>query len=219
VLEIYAGLPAAEQVVERYALFGDASLQVRARAPRAFVVGTPAPLVAGADTWELAVDGPAGTVVALSRDGVLYGRGEGDGTGTVTVDLLRPVDGAGTLDLTVTGPDMAAYLDRVAAPGSTSAVGPAAAPGPELHGNAPNPFNPATTIGFSLAEPGRVLLTVHDVAGRRVRTLVARDLAAGRHDIPWNGRDAAGRPLGSGTYLYRLTTAAGTAVGRMTLLK
>lgn len=76
-----------------------------------------------------------------------------------------------------------------------------------LTGARPNPFNPATSVDFRLAAPGRVLLTVHDLRGRNVRTLVDRDLDAGTWSARWNGRDAAGRPLPAAAYLLRLRHA------------
>ena len=220
VLEIYAGLPVAAQVVEQYVLLGDASLQVRTRAPQVFAVGTPNPLGTGEETWDLSVDGPAGTVVALSSGGVLYGRGIGDGSGLVTVDLLRPLGGLDELDLTVTGPDMAAHLGTVSLRLHTSAVAVAPAVGPRLLGNHPNPFNPTTTIACELGRSGPVTLDVYDAAGRRVRRLLdAVVLDAGRAEIVWDGRDDRGRGVGSGVYLYRFVTSAGQAVGRMTLVR
>ncbi len=79
---------------------------------------------------------------------------------------------------------------------------------------APNPFNPATTLRFALAEAGPARLEVFDVAGRRVATLCDEVLAAGPHAIAWRPQD-----LASGTYLARLTTPAGKATVRVTLLE
>jgi hypothetical protein len=73
-----------------------------------------------------------------------------------------------------------------------------------LHQSFPNPFRATTTIGFSLAEPGRVVLRIYDLAGRPVRTLVDGDLTARYHAITWDGADGQGRPAPSGIYLYRL---------------
>jgi hypothetical protein len=80
--------------------------------------------------------------------------------------------------------------------------------------NHPNPFNPRTVIPFSLARAGHVELSVLDLRGRRVATLVDRPLAAGTHAVPFDG----GR-LGSGVYLYRLEIAGQVTQGKMTLLK
>lgn len=83
-----------------------------------------------------------------------------------------------------------------------------------LRGNYPNPFNPATTIEFSLARDQFVTLKVFDVRGREVITLVSRDLAAGEHRYDWN---AAG--LADGVYLYRLTAGDHAETRKMTLVK
>jgi hypothetical protein len=79
---------------------------------------------------------------------------------------------------------------------------------------APNPFNPATTLRFTLAGTGPTRLEVYDVAGRRVATLCDGILSAGPHAVAWQPRD-----LASGPYLARLTTGAGTAAVRLTLLE
>ena len=83
-----------------------------------------------------------------------------------------------------------------------------------LETNYPNPFNPETTIAFSLPEGSQVQLTVYDVIGRQVATLVDDVLSAGRHEIRFQ---AGGLP--SGTYLYRLVTPTGSLVKTMSLLK
>lgn len=83
----------------------------------------------------------------------------------------------------------------------------------------PNPFNPSTTIVFSLPSTQAVSLAIYGLDGRRVRTLVHGDLGAGRHEITWRGLNQSGRRVGSGTYLCRLSTVDGTATRRMTLIK
>jgi regulation of enolase protein 1 (concanavalin A-like superfamily) len=88
-----------------------------------------------------------------------------------------------------------------------------------LHPNAPNPFNPTTSITFDLARPGRVRLQVFGLDGRLVRVLADGDLPAGRHACTWDGVADDGRTLASGVYLLRLTTPDGAHTGRMTMLK
>ena len=73
-----------------------------------------------------------------------------------------------------------------------------------LDQNFPNPFNPATTIPFSLASDSRVTLRIYDVIGREIVTIVDEDLPRGNHTRMWNGTNALGEHLSSGTYLYRL---------------
>ncbi|MDH3216301.1 MAG: hypothetical protein OEN01_08415 [Candidatus Krumholzibacteria bacterium] len=89
----------------------------------------------------------------------------------------------------------------------------------ELHQNFPNPFNPGTTIRFSLQHVSKVRLDIFTSDGGLVRTLLAQELPPGVYDIPWNGRDAAGSPISSGVYFYRLQSAEEQLTNRMILLK
>jgi hypothetical protein len=88
-----------------------------------------------------------------------------------------------------------------------------------LHPNAPNPFNPETQIGFSLATTGQVELVVYDILGQRVRTLVSTSMSAGVHSARWDGRDASGAQVSSGPYFYRLRAGDFVQTRRMILLK
>jgi len=82
-----------------------------------------------------------------------------------------------------------------------------------------NPFRESTGLRFALADPGRVRLDILDVRGRRVRALGGAGLPAGEHVLAWDGRDAAGRPVPAGLYLYRLVTAGGTRTGKVLRLR
>jgi hypothetical protein len=73
-----------------------------------------------------------------------------------------------------------------------------------LHNNYPNPFNPVTTIPFDLPEPSLVTLTIYDLRGRTVRTLVRGQVAAGFQRAQWDGKDNLGNSLPSGMYLVKL---------------
>lgn len=85
---------------------------------------------------------------------------------------------------------------------------------------APNPFNPQTKIMFELPERGAVRLSVFDMAGRRVRTLISGAMrAAGANSVVWNGRDDTGRGVASGTYFYRLEVGSFGETRRIVLLK
>lgn len=84
---------------------------------------------------------------------------------------------------------------------------------------APNPFNPETRIQFELLRPGRVRLDVFDVAGRLVTTLVDGPVPAGRHATSWNGRDARGRPVGSGVYVARLWSGGAARLLKLVLVR
>lgn len=88
-----------------------------------------------------------------------------------------------------------------------------------LEQNQPNPFNPATAIAFELAAPMRARLTIYDVTGRVVQTLVDGMLAGGRHEVRWDGRDADGGRVPSGVYAYRLEAGGMAETRRMIILK
>jgi hypothetical protein len=85
--------------------------------------------------------------------------------------------------------------------------------------NHPNPFNPKTSIRFGLPAAADVLLTVFDVNGRAVRTLVDGDLPAGTRVVEWDGRDDGGKALATGVYFYRLDAGEERIQKKMLLLK
>jgi len=87
-------------------------------------------------------------------------------------------------------------------------------------GNYPNPFNPSTTIYYTLATPATVKLAVYDIKGQHVRTLIA-DMPKNRgtHNTLWDGRDNAGKTVPSGVYLYQLKAGKRVKTGRCLLLK
>jgi len=89
-----------------------------------------------------------------------------------------------------------------------------------LLGNYPNPFNPHTNILFELSETSHMELTVYDMTGRRITTLLDESMPPGRHSVPFNAVDS-GRNLPSGVYLYRLSGAGAGATqsGKMLLIK
>jgi hypothetical protein len=88
-----------------------------------------------------------------------------------------------------------------------------------LGGARPNPFNPSTTIAYSLGRAGSAELVVYDLSGRRVKTLVSGYIDAGSHEARWDGRDEYGRRVASGVYAYRLITDEFSETKRMVLLK
>ncbi|MFZ1683635.1 MAG: FlgD immunoglobulin-like domain containing protein, partial [Candidatus Zixiibacteriota bacterium] len=85
--------------------------------------------------------------------------------------------------------------------------------------NFPNPFNPTTSIEFTLPSRQQVSLEVYNTLGQRVRTLVSDFKSAGRHSVTWNGTDGAGRAVSSGVYFYRLSTESFTTSRKMLLIK
>jgi len=88
-----------------------------------------------------------------------------------------------------------------------------------LYPNRPNPFNPSTTISYSLDRAARVHLRILDAQGRVVRTLVNEHLPVGSYSTVWSGRGDDGRPLASGIYISELKTDTRTVRQRMMLVK
>ena len=95
-----------------------------------------------------------------------------------------------------------------------------------LLGNFPNPFNPSTTIKFSLSSgegrgEGHVNITIYNIRGQRVRTLLngSNELGAGRHSVVWNGTDDNGRTVSSGVYFYNMRAGEYSSTRRMILMK
>ena len=151
-----------------------------------------------------------------------------DSTGTAqqfqsVVDALAPT-GTYTFEIATTGndpvtPEHVITLEIRVVSSATGVEG-GVVPGKfALRQNEPNPFNPATKIGFDLPQEGRVSLTVFDVSGRRVATLVDRVLQQGRHEVAWQGRDDNGVEVSSGIYFLRMDAGAFTDRIKMSLVK
>jgi len=84
----------------------------------------------------------------------------------------------------------------------------------DIRGNYPNPFNPSTTISFSIPEQSYITLSVYDITGQKVATLIDKPMSAGSHSVIFDGSD-----FGSGVYLYRLESKGFSKIGKMLLLK
>lgn len=95
-----------------------------------------------------------------------------------------------------------------------------------LRQNYPNPFNPSTEIKYDLQEKGEVVLSISNIVGQKVRTLVEEEKEAGYYSVLWDGKDGLGNSVASGIYLYRIIVTshdAGSksfsAVKKLTLLR
>jgi len=88
-----------------------------------------------------------------------------------------------------------------------------------LDQNFPNPFNPATTIRFTLERSAPVLIEVFDQLGQRTAVLVDQYLEAGPHAVTWDATEKEGGPVSAGVYFYRLASAGKSAHGKMILLE
>ncbi|GBE27830.1 hypothetical protein BMS3Bbin03_01760 [bacterium BMS3Bbin03] len=85
--------------------------------------------------------------------------------------------------------------------------------------NYPNPFNPTTMIGYQLPEISHVTLSIYNIMGQKVATLVDRTEAGGSYHVIWNGKSSTGESLPSGIYFYQLRTKSFTMIKKMTLMK
>ncbi len=85
--------------------------------------------------------------------------------------------------------------------------------------NAPNPFNPTTTITYSLEEASPVSVHIYNAHGQLIRTLIDSNVSEGQHSITWNGLNDRGEQVSSGMYFYKVTSANETVTERMMLMK
>ncbi len=92
-------------------------------------------------------------------------------------------------------------------------------PDGQLGQNYPNPFNPSTTIDFYLPEAAHVQISILNVLGQVVATLIDKTVSSGQHSVCWNGVDASGENVASGVYFYRLTTPDKVETRKMVVLK
>ena len=88
-----------------------------------------------------------------------------------------------------------------------------------LTGNYPNPFNPETTITYSVKNAARVNITIYNLKGAKVRTLVSETKGNGFYKAVWDGRDDSGKAVSSGVYLYRMQADNYVSTRRMMLMK
>jgi hypothetical protein len=126
----------------------------------------------------------------------------------VTAGCYQPEYG-GLADAFVAAVDPAAWL-------ATTSPAPGGDPGLRCY---PNPANPRATVAFDVPRAGPVTVRVVDLRGRAVRTLLTRSLTAGTHRLVWDGRDRAGLPVASGTYVCEVRTPGGRRTTRLGLVR
>ena len=170
--------------------------------------------------------GPALVVLLGQRDGVPVVEGRYRLPGTGRHVLAGDVNGNGATDLVVLGrsveggPGGAFVFVNQGTP-ATAVVSEAATPTAfALGANYPNPFNPATTIPLTVPAGARnVDLTIYNVLGQPMRQVWTGPLPAGEHELTWDGRDAQGRPVATGVYVYRLQVDDQTHARKMVKLE
>ncbi len=132
-------------------------------------------------------------------------------TGSISLVANREgfTTGQGTVNVGPTDYVLSAGNIRLDPTTVLSVGGPGAVPFTyALDQNYPNPFNPSTKISFSVATVSNVRLTVFNVLGQEVATLVSGVLPAGRYDATWQGKDNAGHTVSSGVYFYRFEASS-----------
>lgn len=119
-----------------------------------------------------------------------------------------------TYDYTLVAVNLDGSREELMTESATPQVGNSVVTDFALYQNYPNPFNPVTNIAFDLTEAANVTLTVFNVNGQAVATLVNGNMNAGSHTVNFDGAN-----LSSGVYLYRLSAGANTATMKMVLMK
>lgn len=154
----------------------------------------------------------------------------------VLINTSGPHGGMGTHEVTVPLAGVVQspiYVKVTMTPGSTPTIHSIGLQGDEttatsvttippsltLEPNVPNPFNPFTRIAFTTPRAARVNLTVFDVTGRRIVTLVDELRGPGRWLVPWDGKTATGTPVASGVYYYRLGIGEYSISRKMVLVR
>ena len=171
--------------------------------------------------------GPALVVLVGQRNGVPVVEGRYRLLGTGGPVLAGDVNGDGATDLLVLGrsveggPGGAFVFLNQGVPATAVAAETTATPSTfALGANYPNPFNPSTTIPFTVpAGAGDVDLAIYNVLGQPVRQVWAGPLAAGEHRLTWDGRDTRGQSVAAGIYLYRLQVGDQMRIRKMVKLE
>ena len=158
-------------------------------------------LTASDGSYEISGIAPGTYTVQVDRPG--YETAAGTASPDYNSELI-PAQGSATLNLTL--------VSLIEGPGAVPS-------GFSLEQNYPNPFNPTTTITFSVPTLGQVSVTVYNIIGQEIIRLVDGVVPAGTYQVSWDGRDAFGRAMTSGVYLYRITADQYTATRKMLMVK
>jgi hypothetical protein len=141
--------------------------------------------------------------------------------GTKTNSWTDPSFGDPSVYYKITAVDYSGNESDSAPPDRVTAAGNDATPSKfAVHQNAPNPFNPFTTIRFDVPRSGgHVSIRIYDVSGRLIRTLTDRNHSPGVHEIRWDGTNERGQSVATGVYYCRMKTTGFSETRKMVLLK
>jgi hypothetical protein len=160
----------------------------------------------------LPIDPNSGTILAGQNAGI-----------TITYDTSNLVEGEYTANITITSNDPAepeVIIPVTLTVGYVNTEQEILPVVTKLQGNYPNPFNPTTTISFSVAQTSSfVNLEVFNIKGQKVKKLVDEILPAGQHSVTWNGKDENGKSVASGVYFYKMKAGQYTSTKKMILMK
>jgi len=145
--------------------------------------------------------------------GTSYGVGTADSLGRIIIKLSTPTpDTLDSMELVITSHNRLEYTDTIPVVESTDT--PVPAPPIVLRQNVPNPFNPSTTISFTINEKCHVKLSIFDVSGRLIATLIDEELVRGTYSKWWHPEN-----LSSGVYFYRLQAGKTTITRKAVLIR
>jgi|GEM_PF-381614 len=179
-------------------------------------------------------DGDQDVLSASRVDGIAWhannGAGEFEPRQTITFNVeyatsvyASDLDGDGDQDVlsASTGDDKIAWYRNETPNDSTTTIGPNSTIPKEyaLFHNYPNPFNPVTTLKYALPKDTKVHLSVYDITGRKVATLVQDQQQAGWHEVQWHGTNDLGQSVSTGVYFYRIVAGDFVDVKKMVYMK
>jgi hypothetical protein len=141
------------------------------------------------------------------------------GGGDLVDVIFRMKRPAGTSSVEIDFTELADANYGINRPSFAEAIGGGESFEYALGQNFPNPFNPETSIRYSVAEPGAVRIAVYNALGQQIRTLVSNHKVAGDYTVDWDARDQSGVEVASGVYIYRMEINGFESAHRMVLVR
>ncbi|MCK4546946.1 MAG: hypothetical protein KAW17_05825 [Candidatus Eisenbacteria sp.] len=202
-------------------VFGDPSLRIRTDTPIAISVNHTGSISSRATSYTVTVPGVEGALCGLSYEGDFIGAGLTDPYGVAMIDIEAALPENRDILLTVTAYNRIPVFEPVTVTTDPTGVTVRTQTHGELSliGNYPNPFNPMTTVTFSVPERSAVRMDVYSVTGAHVRALVARTYDAGTHHVVWDGTNTSGVILPGGVYLCRMQCGDAVMTKKMVMAK